>query len=91
VLLLVTVIINLTTEEIEHMRTLKEIRKQLDNGLIDLSEVIGESVKIGFMALVIEGYEETPKDCFPNVWHLSANEKKYEFTPYNGLYQVCSW
>lgn len=65
--------------------TLKQIRRQMDSGLTTAQDWIGTSVKIGFLELVITGYEPTPGDYLPNIWHLSRNGVDYEFVPHHGL------
>lgn len=65
--------------------TIKKIREMIDTGIIKAEEATGMIVKVGFMTLTVTGYEETPGDYLPNKWHLTANGKSYEFTPYNGL------
>lgn len=67
------------------MITLQKIRERLDAGLLAIEEIKGTTVKIGFLTLAIQGYEETPGDGLPNKWYLERNGQKYVFTPYNGL------
>ena len=67
------------------MTTIKTLREQIDYGLIMKSEVVGQTVKIGFGIYTVTGYRETPKDFLPNVWELEANGNKYEFTPHHGI------
>ena len=70
------------------MNTIKNLRNQIDMGLISPNEAIGQQVKVGFMFLNVTGYEPTPNDGLPNIWHLESNGKAYNFTPYNGLERV---
>ena len=49
---------------------------------------IGEWVKVGFMKLKVVG-ARAEKDGMPDIYSLeSANGKKYEFIPHNGLYAI---
>lgn len=68
--------------------TIKQLRRMIDNGLITAQEVKGFTVKIGFLSLIVTGYELTPGDYLPNIWLLTRNGKNYKFTPYNGLEQI---
>jgi hypothetical protein len=70
------------------MTTISKLRDAIDFGLIHMSEVKGQVVRVGFMTLTVEEYELTPKDGMPNRWHLSRAGKRYIFTPYNGLQEV---
>lgn len=46
---------------------------------------VGSWVKVGFMTLKVEA-ARAEKDFLPDIYTLvSANGKRYEFTPYNGL------
>jgi len=65
--------------------TIKQVRQMIDEGLIKPEETKGITVNVGFMKLTIIGYEETPGDGYPNIWHLAAKGKEYRFTPYYGL------
>jgi hypothetical protein len=69
--------------------TISKLRDAIDFGLIHMSEVKGQVVRVGFMPLTVEEYELTPGDGMPNRWHLESSKgKKYIFTPYNGLQEV---
>jgi hypothetical protein len=71
------------------MTTISKLRDAIDFGLIHMSEVKGQIVRVGFMTLTVEKYELTPGDEMPNRWHLESNKgKKYIFTPYNGLQEA---
>lgn len=49
---------------------------------------IGEWVKVGFMKLKVTGMR-AEYDMLPDIYELeSANGKKYEFIPHNGLYAI---
>jgi len=48
----------------------------------------GEWVKVGFMKLKVVGVR-SEFDMLPDIYSLeSANGKKYEFIPHNGLYAI---
>lgn len=47
---------------------------------------VGERVKVGFMSLTVTGFEPTPGDYKPDMYHLeSENGRTYTFTPHYGL------
>ena len=47
---------------------------------------VGNTVKVGFMALIVVALEPTPGDYRPDIYHLvSAKGIKYTFTPHFGL------
>lgn len=46
---------------------------------------IGQTVKVGFMALKVEAKVPTPGDWLPDAYALSSNDKFYRFVPHNGL------
>ena len=49
---------------------------------------IGETVKVGFMKLKVEGVKAV-KDGMPDIYTLiSEKGKKYEFIPHNGLFAI---
>jgi hypothetical protein len=75
----------LTFSQGKNMKTLKEIREKHDLGLLTVEEIKGTVVRVGFLTLTVQDYEETPGDGLPNKWHLEKNGQKYVFTPYNGL------
>ena len=68
--------------------TIKYLREMIDTNLISVQETVGMKVKVGFLELTVKGYELTPGDYLPNIWHLERNGTLYEFTPYNGLQKV---
>ena len=72
------------------MKTLKELRAQIDRGLITPDEVYGQIVNVGFMTLKVIRYEVIPGGGgLPNKWHLESRKgNHYEFTPYNGIVAV---
>lgn len=51
---------------------------------------IGQTVKVGFMSLVVRAAITTPGDALPDVYYLTnqAGTKCYEFTPHNGCRSV---
>lgn len=51
---------------------------------------VGETVKVGFLALRITATEKTPGDGRPDIYHLTdkTGSKKYTFTPHFGLERV---
>jgi len=51
---------------------------------------VGQTVKVGFMSLVVRGAITTPGDSLPDVYFLTnlAGTKCYEFTPHNGCRAV---
>jgi hypothetical protein len=48
---------------------------------------IGDMVKVGFLELQVVDLIPTPRDYLPDKYWLinPNNDKKYTFTPYNGL------
>jgi hypothetical protein len=48
---------------------------------------VGQTVKVGFMSLVVRAAIATPGDGLPDVYFLSnvAGTKLYEFVPHQGL------
>lgn len=47
---------------------------------------VGQTVKVGFMALKVIALEPTPGDYRPDIYHLeSVKGIKYIFTPHFGL------
>lgn len=72
--------------------SIKVLRKRLDAGELTKADLVGRCVKVGFMTLNVTSYEETPGDWYPNKWHLQSpnGERKYEFTPHNGIRRVFS-
>ena len=47
---------------------------------------IGQTVKVGFMVLTVIGFEPTPGDYRPDIYHLQSSKGiKYTFTPHFGL------
>lgn len=51
---------------------------------------VGQTVKVGFLSLVVRGAITTPGDSLPDVYFLTniAGTKCYEFTPHNGCRSV---
>ena len=51
---------------------------------------VGQTVKVGFMFLVVRAAIATPGDGLPDVYFLSnvAGTKLYEFVPHQGLTSV---
>jgi hypothetical protein len=51
---------------------------------------IGQTVKVGFLSLVVTAKEPTPGDYMPDAYHLRSQDgsKKYRFVPHNGLERV---
>lgn len=50
---------------------------------------VGRMVNVGFLTLLITGFEPTPGDHKPDVYLLqSARGTKYRFTPHHGLEKV---
>ena len=50
---------------------------------------VGETVKVGFMSLMVIAKEETPGDYMPDAYLLqSAKGVDYRFVPHNGLTRV---
>lgn len=54
---------------------------------------VGQTVKVGFMSLVVKGARETPGDYAPDAYLLTnaAGTKFYEFVPHNGLSSLSAW
>lgn len=49
---------------------------------------VGSTVKVGFMVLTVTGIR-AERDGMPDIYDMvSANGKKYEFIPHNGLFAV---
>lgn len=47
---------------------------------------VGSIVKVGFLTLLVTGFEPTPGDYRPDRYHLqSSNGTRYTFTPHYGL------
>lgn len=65
------------------MKTMKEINQMVKAGLITIKESEGMIVQAGFVkGLKIKKYDR-------GIFHLeSVKGKRYEFTPYQGLYGV---
>jgi len=51
---------------------------------------VGQTVKVGFMTLLVTDYRPTPGDYLPDVYTLVApgTGREYEFTPHHGLSRV---
>jgi len=51
---------------------------------------VGQTVKVGFLSLVITAKEPTPGDYMPDAYHLRSldGSKTYRFVPHNGLERV---
>jgi len=51
---------------------------------------VGQTVKVGFMSLVVRAAIATPGDGLPDVYFLTniAGTKLYEFVPHQGLQSV---
>lgn len=51
---------------------------------------VGQTVKVGFMTLIVQAAIATPGDHLPDVYFLSnvAGTKLYEFVPHHGLRAV---
>lgn len=48
---------------------------------------VGNTVKVGFLQLIVKAAIETPRDWLPDAYILSNNSgtKLYKFVPHNGL------
>ena len=50
---------------------------------------VGETVKVGFMTLVVKAIELTPGDYLPDAYLLQSSKGiDYRFVPHNGLSRV---
>jgi hypothetical protein len=50
---------------------------------------VGNTVKVGFLRLLIVGFIPTPGDGEPDIYQLEATSgRRYEFQPHMGLYRV---
>jgi hypothetical protein len=54
---------------------------------------VGQTVKVGFLSLVVTGIELTPGDYMPDAYLLMGTAKngavrEYRFVPHNGLERI---
>jgi hypothetical protein len=51
---------------------------------------VGETVKVGFLSLIVTAKEPTPGDYMPDAYHLVSRDgtKRYRFVPHNGIERV---
>lgn len=51
---------------------------------------VGETVKVGFLSLIVTAKEPTPGDFMPDAYLLVSRDgsKQYRFVPHNGLERI---
>jgi len=51
---------------------------------------VGQTVKVGFLSLIVTGKEATPGDFLPDAYYLcnQNRDKVYRFVPHNGLERI---